>query len=260
MNPAPGYSEPVHTSPSEGSPTTPSEQEDDPIHLQLASSAVQYVRYKVKNGSENRSEDFAFRAMNGEKTLCLANQRAFQAELAELACQCPKPGVLPRILDIEDRICFDAESVEKFGLGNCGEQASVAFKWLREFPIGGLVYVNLMGGNHSFVVLCAGPAVREDDVFRTDKAKMRFGPNAIVCDPWLGGGSFFKVADEWDVRLKQMIREANPKADPDAVLVQCICRATNKDRRTKEAEWVVRNARRTVRGLAFQKMERNVML
>ena len=230
------------------------------IHMQLASSALQYVKYKVKNGSENRPEDFVLRTIKGEKTLGLASQRKLQTDLVKLAYESPQPGTPPQIIDMEDRIRFDAELVEKFGLGNCGEQACVAFKWLREFPIGGLVYVTLLGGNHSFVVLRAGPAARENDVFRTDKAKMRFGPNAIVCDPWLGGGACFKVADQWDDRVRQMIREAQPTADPDAVLVRCICRSANKDRRTKELEWAAREARRTIRDLTIKRMERDLVL
>jgi hypothetical protein len=215
----------------------------DIIYLELAMTAVKYVKGKIKAGSANRGEDYARRKKNKMQPLyqgTLDAQRVAQRSKLELQKQPQWIGsgwMTPEVLDMHDEMCFLGEQAEFTGFGNCGEQAAVAYKFLSQYPISGLTIINLMGGNHEFVVLGAGPNVIEDAICRSDKAHNFFGPHAVICDPWLGGGMCFTVSTQWEKAFAQMMAEAAPTADPEAVLIKCITRHMHRHRSTKVASW-----------------------
>jgi hypothetical protein len=70
------------------------------------------------------------------------------------------------------------------GCGNCGEQAAIAFEFLRSKGMSPVNYMNLNDPNgvaiHSFVVLSFG-----DDGNVCD-----WGADAVICDPWDNGQAY----------------------------------------------------------------------
>jgi hypothetical protein len=215
------------------------------MYFDLALAAVRYVKGKVNAGSANRAEDKKQREDNNFQELGqtqLDRQRQASRFLAHEASQ-PRfgpQGKLPEIIDKDDKICYFAEITESSGFGNCGEQAGVAYRYLRRFPVAGLVFINLVNGNHEFVVLGAGPLVIEGSSFTLDEVKKALGDGAIVCDPWLSGGRAFRVRTHWEWGIDQMLKQAAPNADRSQVKVGCLARCAHKYRSTKEEEWIVK--------------------
>lgn len=225
----------------------PAMQPTEEIYLSLAWEAIAYVRGKVNAGSANRAEDSADRDSRhiqklGQKDL--DRQRSFVMFLSE---EGSKPQVHghqvnpPQFFDMDDKVCFAAKMTEQSGFGNCGEQAAVAYNYLKRLPLAGLVYLNLENGNHSFVVLGAGPQIIEGSEFNLVTAKTLLGNAAIVCDPWLTGHGFAcRVSTGWEKCVGLMLDEAAPDADPFQVKVRCIARCSHKTQQTKLMEWIAK--------------------
>jgi len=217
---------------------------DNSVYLELAHDAIEYVRGKVQAGSANRQQDATLRNAQNYQPLdqdYLRKQRNVFRLTANNSLEPTQVGGrmrAPEILDFEDKVCFNARLVESCGFGNCGEQAAVAYRYLRQHNVAGLCLVSLTRGNHEFVVLGAGPAFTTNAEFGIEDAKHALGPGAVICDPWLGGGRSFVASQHWDLAISQMIQEAAEWYMPSfAVRVRCIVRSENKFRGQKVAEW-----------------------
>lgn len=121
-------------------------------------------------------------------------------------------------LDAEQKAILVGATVELSGLGNCGEQSRVAFKYLVTKGAPGLAIVNwgkisrlsdqekAPTGNHTFVVIGMDP-----NVPNVTEASLVFPPkwgeNAVVCDPWYH--DWFKVGsvNDWQSRMKRILGE-----------------------------------------------------
>jgi hypothetical protein len=70
------------------------------------------------------------------------------------------------------------------GCGNCGEQAAIAFEFLRSKGVSPVDYMNLNDPNgtaiHSFVVIS----------FSSDGNASSWGSDAVICDPWDSSQSY----------------------------------------------------------------------
>jgi hypothetical protein len=70
------------------------------------------------------------------------------------------------------------------GCGNCGEQAAIAFEFLRSKGMSPVDYMNLNDPDgkaiHSFVVIA----------FSGDGNACSWGPEAVICDPWDNGQAY----------------------------------------------------------------------
>ena len=95
--------------------------------------------------------------------------------------------------------------IEKTGLGNCGEQSMVAFKYLVTKSAPGLAIVQIKGGNHEFVVIgmdVTVPALTKGSL----TFPPRWGHNAVVCDPWYH--EWFEVGSlDWQPKMKRILGE-----------------------------------------------------
>jgi hypothetical protein len=98
---------------------------------------------------------------------------------------------LGRDLTHKEHIEFSAQTAEACGLGNCWEQASIAFVYLRDHgasPID-FMFFTAPGYDHAFVII--GRAQ-----FSNFSNLRTWGPNAVWCDPWQGRtGRAFAIAD-----------------------------------------------------------------
>jgi hypothetical protein len=92
---------------------------------------------------------------------------------------------------------------------------------------------------HTFVLIGANSRIHEGHRIehKLDQAKRGFGNDAIICDPWLGGGKVF-VVDQWMEAVKQMIEEAAPGwNDPAKIDFAVTANSSNLNRDQKVALW-----------------------
>ena len=86
--------------------------------------------------------------------------------------------------DMRRRTEIGSQLARKHGVGNFGEQASVAYMYLIEritsamLPVSFCLIPKSKEGNHSFVVIGPCQAGRKETV-------LQWGPEAVICDPWL---------------------------------------------------------------------------
>jgi hypothetical protein len=80
-----------------------------------------------------------------------------------------------------------AESAIRAGAGNCGEYCAVAFRYLYTRNILPLDFVSYTRGDHAFLVL-GRPAYRVDKPDKPTDIKWfeYWGPDPVICDPWVG--------------------------------------------------------------------------
>jgi hypothetical protein len=133
------------------------------INLELARQAVDYVRLKLPLGAWDKYEDL-------EKD-----------PMAVIGC-----GVDLRLnLDINNKDPHYVARMamgEKYGCGNCGEQAAVAFDYLSRYTTRPLEWVGLRGRcgagicDHAFVLMARK---------RFNNDPSTWGADCVVCDPWL---------------------------------------------------------------------------
>jgi hypothetical protein len=69
-----------------------------------------------------------------------------------------------------------AETAAIFECGNCGERASVAYRYLYQLGVRPLDYMAKIHGDHAFVVI--------GRVAKSGTKPIDWGPEAVVCDPW----------------------------------------------------------------------------
>jgi len=86
--------------------------------------------------------------------------------------------------DMRERTVACSQLAREHGVGNCGEQASVAYVFLTGNlthairPISYSLIPESDEGNHSFVVL--GPCSKGGN-----ETLLNWGPQTVICDPWL---------------------------------------------------------------------------
>jgi hypothetical protein len=77
---------------------------------------------------------------------------------------------------IIEQIRIIADTATRNRCGNCGEFSASAFMWLFDQGVRPLDWMQLVGGDHAFVVI----GRRDGDA--TDVRS--WGPDAVACDPW----------------------------------------------------------------------------
>jgi hypothetical protein len=72
-----------------------------------------------------------------------------------------------------------ADEVKLNKCGNCGEFAILAFMYLFKKKVVPIDWVSLKGADHAFVIIGRDSG---------DPSKVaKWGPNAVICDPWARG-------------------------------------------------------------------------
>ena len=128
----------------------------------VALLAVAYVQDKLRGGSQTSFLDVI--STGGRALWCVERARA-QARAIGWT-------------NFGEQIEAMATAAEANGCGNCGEQAAVAFMFLKRWPIAPIDYVHLLEKDHDFVVVGADDSSSQ---YVTD-----WGADAVICDPWDG--------------------------------------------------------------------------
>ena len=154
-------------------------------------------------GSGNRPIDavhggaFSDKLGNNEVRASLINQ------LRDHSVKNRPPG-----LSADTAVLWEADQVERFGMGNCGEQARVAFKYLLHHTDAKEVSLRSVGDNHVLLAIGASPAELGSaqsgrGTFRLDEAP-KLPEQTVFCDPWYH--EWFP-ASEWPNKIRSILRE-----------------------------------------------------
>jgi hypothetical protein len=115
----------------------------------------------------------------GQSIICVLAERSVDIAVAR------EPG--DGKLGMPGVIRGTAAKARDLGCGNCGEQAAVAFVYLKDAGVRPLDYmVYKEPGDHAFVVIGRAANSVESDY-------TTWGDDAVVCDPW--GGNAFPAAE-----------------------------------------------------------------
>lgn len=180
-------------------------------NLIYAEAAVKYAEEKILLGSTNRSIDEAhWRARSsklGDSDVRIALREQFRQDVDKSRPLGMSAGA--------DALRW-ADQAEAFGMGNCGEHANVAFKYLLHHTDAKEVSTLDVGDNHVLLVIGASPSELESA--RSDRGTFRLDspPNlpeqAVFCDPW--HHEWFP-ASAWPNKIKSILRQTqvrNPSA------------------------------------------------
>ncbi len=131
--------------------------------------AVKHVEKLMTTGASNKFADL-WQSL-GASLLCVAAQRS--VEIAVPWEQGDGNLTMPSM------IRGWAAKATHMGCGNCGEQAAIAFEFLRAGDYRPLEYVIFDPGDHAFVVIGRRKGSQLNDIGT-------WGPEAVVCDAWDG--------------------------------------------------------------------------
>lgn len=144
------------------------------VNLAAALEAVRFVKSKMILGAKNKVKDIV--RSRGASIDCVDNLRGMatgrESEILRLYADNANAGA-------EREAELNADLAARFGCGNCNEQASLAFIYLRDKGVFPLDLVNkqndfLNYGGHSFVVIGRiAKKVKPDE----------WGSDAVICDP-----------------------------------------------------------------------------
>jgi hypothetical protein len=129
------------------------------------------------------------------------------------------------------------KAVGRFGVGNCGELAAVAYRYLVNAKAHNIAYINWDGGNHSFLVVDLDVATLGEVEWAFDAEappKSWATSHASVCDPWTQVlpaddiGCFVVTAEKWAARMKGILAEANNHLTPAGTKFQVLGFCANR--------------------------------
>lgn len=182
-------------------------------NLIIAETVVDYVRQRMTLGASNKSIDLEHAKMKHARDY---KNMSFWQRLRDpgpqltdksvpeqrRAAPAPAQGMTPK-----QRIIADAQRIEQSGIGNCGEQSAVAFRYLCNVKpyADTFCYINLQR-NHSCIVIGASQA----QIHGT--APLGIAPPwpqaAVICDPWFN--EWFRVDRDWTRKVRSILRETEP--------------------------------------------------
>lgn len=187
-------------------------------NMLIAEAAVEYVAQKVHLGASNKPIDVLHAEMNARRadsgrgwvartvfpTAPALTDKSTENQRNSLAQSSPdsiKNG------PIENRVLWNASQSEASGIGNCGEQASVAFKYLHEKTKNTTFSLCKLGHNHELVVI----GVKDQLIGKyhyVDIVPADWPNDAVICDPWYH--DWFSVKSDWSRKIRSILRETEP--------------------------------------------------
>ncbi|MCW8061196.1 hypothetical protein [Agrobacterium tumefaciens] len=172
-------------------------------NLIYAEAAVKHVEEKLFLGSTNRPIDALHGGTFSDK---LGNSEVRGNLLGKFKADVAKNQ--PLGLSADAAVLWQADQAEAFGMGNCGEQATVAFKYLLHHTDAKEASILAVGDNHHLLVIGASrselqSAQSRRGAFRLDEAP-QLPEQTVFCDPWYH--EWFP-ASEWPNRIRSVLRE-----------------------------------------------------
>ncbi len=122
----------------------------------------------------------------------------------------------------EDMVLARAKRAEEVGAGRCGEQASVAFKYLWENTRNVSFCLVELNKNHEFIIVGASPRRVGGVVLLSNLPDWE--DDAVICDPW--HGKAFAVKTEWRTEIVEILKKTEPNVTYASVTIRGFaCRA-----------------------------------
>ena len=196
--------------------------------LMHAEMAVKYVEEKMTFGALNKPEDESRRNQKGiEPPYSGIDAFRFAAFRAMMTQGSVKEAQDPRISNLYSMAKF----AEEVGMGNCGEQAAIAFRYLiKTKNLGHVGQFVIIGKKplHEIVVLGLTGSPPEMQHLNLEQYPSGW-TNAVVCDPWYH--DWFKVSDDWSRRIGNITRSLERKYGKPSAGYKLQCLAYHSDAR-----------------------------
>lgn len=163
------------------------------LNLMYAQEALRYTDEMLPEGALNYRDD-----LKGIPVETLIKFHKQRQECQQLVNEEIKP------YDLEYKVIEIVSTVaKKYKMGNCGEQAAIAYTYLKkEKNLRKIDYLVLVNGDHVFVVIGKDPLADINDPGKWGKA-------AVVCEPW---GKRYFPAEELFEQLNKIAE--TPLYDP----------------------------------------------
>ena len=145
------------------------------LYLSQAVTTVKYVQGKMEFGASNKFPNLAAAMCVGWGGMPGKMRQDVDKSL----------NAIQGGWNWKQRIDIEAYNAKSWGCGNCGEQASVAFAYLRGLNVLPLDYYQADTAltKHAFVIIGRDAGTNATD-YRT------WNKDAVVCDPWRGVADF----------------------------------------------------------------------
>ena len=175
-----------------------------------AERVCDYVGRKMTKGASNKNIDLMHAEMR-------RIERSKNSKFETLSRWFSKPDLTSKSVDeqrakidtslpLVELVFANARTVEASGIGNCGEQASVAFKYICENKLSERFCLAKLGCNHEFIILGAN-GQDTNGTHYVGKAPA-WPAAAVVCDPWFN--EWFIVQSDWSRKIRSILRETEP--------------------------------------------------
>ncbi|CAA0116075.1 Uncharacterised protein [BD1-7 clade bacterium] len=186
------------------------------MSIMRAAQAVDYVANTICIQSSNRKEGINRTTEDFEDVDALiARARLLYHQLVE------KYNV--------NQIAYRPEVVraaisQKMGVGNCAEQAAIAFEYLKGKGEKNIAIVSIADYDHHFVVMQLIQEPAKISFFQIDGfLPPSWGVNAIVCDPWYH--EWFYVEKDWHRKIKHILKRTSIRTAPEGSWCKLRCMA-----------------------------------
>ncbi len=194
-------------------------------NLAFAEMGCAYVDDVMHDGADNISEHVTHRAMYGSRRVLFEtvddfHQAKYAARPLELREKCSTDPALNF-----SRYMHDGDLAAMFGMGNCGEMAACAFKFLIDGKdISDIALFQMYDGidpMHTFLVLGVGSKPPFQQPFSLDMIPGGWSPTAVWCDPWRR--EWFTVSGGWTRRIRQICKQVDRRSQPELPGWQLVC-------------------------------------
>ena len=150
----------------------PSDQANQ--YLIAGREAVAYVKSKVKFGASNNPLKLQS-SVAGQLRAMGALSRTRKDQDRAMAAKFVNPADVLRVIQVM------AESAERFGGGNCGEQSAMAYIQLRRRGIMPIDWAQFNHKDHAFVIIGRSSAGKYK---AAEVPQQPWFPDAVICDPY----------------------------------------------------------------------------
>jgi hypothetical protein len=178
-------------------------------NLLLAELAVKYTQEKMLKGASNKPEDLAHSSMRHASQNFV--MRALTQPDLNTSSVTEQRKAMSGMLEDKDltdheRVLLAGETIEASGLGNCGEQSSLAYRWLYHRKDADLFVLAKLGKNHEFIII--GASSDQVKGCHAVSAAPNWPADAVICDPWYY--EWFAVASSWTAKVRQILNRTEP--------------------------------------------------